>query len=205
MRNLLRFHFIAAVFAMAATGCQIKANFRGLASTTVPHPTVQIVSGNGQSHAVNGALAAPFRVQALDAKGAPMASVNIEWAIASGTGSLSAATTITDASGYAQVTLTLGTASGTRVVTTMGTQGGWAERRAVDLDELAVVPDDIDLGEASTLPVAGVTALRALRRRFADARIVGACCDGECTLAGGGGAIVWIDQARSSIFEAEAF
>ena len=57
-----------------------------------------------------------------------------------------------------------GPPAGTRVVTTMSTQGGWAERRAVNLDELAVVPDDIDLGEASTLPVAGVTALRALRR-----------------------------------------
>lgn len=57
-----------------------------------------------------------------------------------------------------------GPAVGARVVTTMGSQGGWAERRAVDLDELAVVPADIDLGEASTLPVAGVTALRALRR-----------------------------------------
>lgn len=54
--------------------------------------------------------------------------------------------------------------AGTRVVTTMLSQGGWAERRAVDFDEIAVVPDDIDLGEASTLPVAGVTALRALRR-----------------------------------------
>ena len=57
-----------------------------------------------------------------------------------------------------------GPATGTRVVTTMSTQGGWAERRAVDLDELAVVPADIDLGVASTLPVAGVSALRALRR-----------------------------------------
>ena len=57
-----------------------------------------------------------------------------------------------------------GPPAGARVVTTMSAQGGWAERRAVDLDELAVVPDDIDLGAASTLPVAGVTALRALRR-----------------------------------------
>jgi NADPH:quinone reductase-like Zn-dependent oxidoreductase len=57
-----------------------------------------------------------------------------------------------------------GPPQGARVVTTMGTQGGWAERRVVDLDELAVVPPDIELGEASTLPVAGVTALRALRR-----------------------------------------
>lgn len=57
-----------------------------------------------------------------------------------------------------------GPPEGARVVTTMGTQGGWAERRVVDVDEIAVVPDDIDLAEASTLPVAGVTALRALRR-----------------------------------------
>ena len=54
-----------------------------------------------------------------------------------------------------------GPAAGTRVVTTMGSQGGWAERRAVDVSELAVVPDEIDLAEAATLPVAGVTALRA--------------------------------------------
>jgi NADPH:quinone reductase-like Zn-dependent oxidoreductase len=54
--------------------------------------------------------------------------------------------------------------AGTRVVTTMLSQGGWAERRTVDFDEIAVVPDDIDLGEAASLPVAGVTALRALRR-----------------------------------------
>src|SRR5690349_20889759 len=53
-----------------------------------------------------------------------------------------------------------GPPEGARVVTTMGTQAGWAERRAVDVDEIAVVPDDIDLAEASTLPVAGVTALR---------------------------------------------
>ncbi|MCC6236819.1 MAG: zinc-binding dehydrogenase [Dehalococcoidia bacterium] len=57
-----------------------------------------------------------------------------------------------------------GPAEGARVVTTMGTQAGWAELRAVDLDELAVVPADIDLAAASTLPIAGVTALRALTR-----------------------------------------
>ncbi len=51
-----------------------------------------------------------------------------------------------------------------RVVTTMSSQAGWAERRAVDVEEIAVVPGDVDLAEASTLPVAGVTALRALTR-----------------------------------------
>lgn len=51
---------------------------------------------------------------------------------------------------------------GTRVVT-FGWSGGWAEQRAVDTGELAVVPDHLDLGAAAAIPVAGVTARRALR------------------------------------------
>jgi len=51
---------------------------------------------------------------------------------------------------------------GARVVT-FGWSGAWAERRAVDVGELAVVPEGVELGVASALPVAGVTALRALR------------------------------------------
>jgi NADPH:quinone reductase-like Zn-dependent oxidoreductase len=55
-----------------------------------------------------------------------------------------------------------GPAEGSRVVT-RGADGGWAERRAADVSELAEVPDDVDLADAAALPVAGVTALRALR------------------------------------------
>ena len=52
---------------------------------------------------------------------------------------------------------------GSRVVT-FGSGGAWAQLRAVDTAELAVLPDNLDFAEASALPVAGVTALRALRR-----------------------------------------
>jgi NADPH2:quinone reductase len=55
-----------------------------------------------------------------------------------------------------------GPAAGTAVVS-FGAAGGWAQRRAVSVGELAVVPDTVDLGRAAALPVAGVTALRALR------------------------------------------
>jgi NADPH:quinone reductase len=51
---------------------------------------------------------------------------------------------------------------GTRVAT-FGWTGAWAEQRAVDVAELAAVPDAVDLAAAPTVPVAGVTALRALR------------------------------------------
>jgi NADPH:quinone reductase-like Zn-dependent oxidoreductase len=52
---------------------------------------------------------------------------------------------------------------GTRVVS-FDFQGGWAELRAVDTADLAVLPDSVEFGAASTLPAAGVTALQALRR-----------------------------------------
>jgi NADPH:quinone reductase-like Zn-dependent oxidoreductase len=56
-----------------------------------------------------------------------------------------------------------GPAAGARVVT-FGWSGAWAELRAVDTAELAVVPGTVDLGQAGALPVAGVTALQAVRR-----------------------------------------
>jgi NADPH2:quinone reductase len=55
-----------------------------------------------------------------------------------------------------------GPARGARI-TGFGPAGGWAERRVVHVDELAIVPDEIDFGAASAVPVTGVTALRALR------------------------------------------
>jgi NADPH:quinone reductase-like Zn-dependent oxidoreductase len=51
---------------------------------------------------------------------------------------------------------------GSRVVGFDGA-GGWAQRRAVPAENLAVLPDSVDFGTAAALPVAGVTALQALR------------------------------------------
>jgi NADPH2:quinone reductase len=56
-----------------------------------------------------------------------------------------------------------GPPAGARVVT-FGWAGGWGRRRAVDVAELAVLPDAVSHAAAAALPVAGVTALRALRR-----------------------------------------
>jgi NADPH:quinone reductase-like Zn-dependent oxidoreductase len=51
---------------------------------------------------------------------------------------------------------------GTRVVTA-GWNGAWGELRAVETNELAALPAEMDFGAASALPAAGVTALRAIR------------------------------------------
>jgi NADPH2:quinone reductase len=54
-----------------------------------------------------------------------------------------------------------GPREGERVVGLAG-EGGWAELAAVPTDRVAVLPDDVSFEAASTLPVAGLTALRAL-------------------------------------------
>lgn len=55
-----------------------------------------------------------------------------------------------------------GPATGTRVVS-LGSGGGWAEQRVAEANDVAPLPDAVDVGAASTLPVAAGTALRALR------------------------------------------
>jgi NADPH:quinone reductase len=54
-----------------------------------------------------------------------------------------------------------GPGEGARVVGLMSS-GAWAERASVSTEYLAQLPDAVTIEQASTLPVAGVTALRAL-------------------------------------------
>jgi NADPH2:quinone reductase len=56
-----------------------------------------------------------------------------------------------------------GPAQGTRVVAHVPA-GGWAPLVAAPTDALAMLPDDVAVTEAATLGVAGLTALRLLRR-----------------------------------------
>ncbi|GGX69113.1 zinc-binding dehydrogenase [Streptomyces hiroshimensis] len=56
-----------------------------------------------------------------------------------------------------------GPAAGTAVVT-LGIDGAWAGLRAVDTDWIGTAPPGADPGALSTVPVAGITALRALHR-----------------------------------------
>jgi NADPH:quinone reductase-like Zn-dependent oxidoreductase len=55
-----------------------------------------------------------------------------------------------------------GPAAGTRVVALCDWEG-WAERAAVPSHRMAPIADNVSFGAAASLPVAGLTALRALR------------------------------------------
>ncbi len=56
-----------------------------------------------------------------------------------------------------------GPKEGTRVVGLL-LVGAWAERVAVPTNQLAAIPDDVSFAAASTLPVAGLTALYSLEK-----------------------------------------
>jgi NADPH:quinone reductase-like Zn-dependent oxidoreductase len=56
-----------------------------------------------------------------------------------------------------------GPPEGARVVGLLDS-GAWAERVAVETNRLAELPDSVSFAQAATLPVAGLTALRALER-----------------------------------------
>jgi NADPH2:quinone reductase len=57
-----------------------------------------------------------------------------------------------------------GPKAGTRVVGLVFPQGAWAALVAVPTVTLAEIPDNVSYADASTLPVAGMTALRALEK-----------------------------------------
>ena len=55
-----------------------------------------------------------------------------------------------------------GPAAGARVVGILGETGAWAELAAVPTNQLSELPDEVSFEDASTLPVAGLTALWTL-------------------------------------------
>ena len=78
--------------------------------------TLRSVSGNNQIATVGTALANPFVVEVHDGTGNPLAGVTVTFVVRTGGGTLSNPTSITDASGQADSTLHLGTASGPNTV-----------------------------------------------------------------------------------------
>ncbi|MFD0286770.1 alcohol dehydrogenase catalytic domain-containing protein [Streptomyces lutosisoli] len=87
-----------------------------------------------------------------------------------------------------------GPAVGSRVVG-FAEGGGFGALRAMDVADVAVVPDAVDLGEAAALPVAAGTALRALEQagpllgpvvKFpSSARRAGRAASGACSRRAG--------------------
>ena len=111
---LLRGRALAALLGatLAAAACS-----SGSDGSTAPTTSTQTVSalqtagGDGQTVAV-GATSAPLQVRAVNEAGTGVSGIVVRWAIASGTGTLSATLTTTDANGLASTKYSGGTDAG---------------------------------------------------------------------------------------------
>ncbi len=83
---------------------------------TVAAPTLTIVSGDNQLGVVGAAAVHPLVVILRDGNGQPYASQTVNWQVVSGPATVAAASSLTDASGNAQVNFSYGASTGAIVI-----------------------------------------------------------------------------------------
>lgn len=172
-----------AIEAKGAGTSTVRASSEGKSAETIltvsappPPPSPQVgaltkVSGDAQSATYGRPLSAPLVVKVVSQAGAPMAGVTVTWTAPDG-GTLSSGSSATDASGQAQIRLTLGstfflqrvTATvGTRSVTFTATGNGSGDlqgRRLFPVDNAwnrDVSADPVDPNSAALIASCGAT------------------------------------------------
>jgi hypothetical protein len=79
--------------------------------------TIALVTGNNQSASVSISLLLPLKVKVTNAGNQAVPNVTVNWAVATGGGSVANPTSVTDASGEATIVATLGGTNGTNTFT----------------------------------------------------------------------------------------
>src|SRR5437773_297912 len=110
--NLLRPKYLAAFLAVIGLACSGDGGGPANGPTTIASN-----GGNNQVAPAGSQLSTPLSVLVTDQAGAAVASVVVNWAAASGGGSVGAATSTTDANGIATMSRTLGPNAGTQTTT----------------------------------------------------------------------------------------
>ena len=98
---------------------QLLTGHADTAQLTITLPASQIIaqSGNAQTGVVGTALALPLVVKTAAVDGVPVSGVTVNFAVASGGGSVTNTSVVSDANGLAQTKWTLGTSTGAQTVT----------------------------------------------------------------------------------------
>ena len=117
--------FASVTINRAGTGYRLRANAGGLTGDTTATfsvtaavaTTIAANAGSGQTGLVASALPTPISVLVTDAGGNPVPGVSVAWAAASGGGSVSAATSVTNALGIASTNWTMGPVVGAETAT----------------------------------------------------------------------------------------
>ncbi|MBF0271001.1 MAG: Ig-like domain-containing protein [Magnetococcales bacterium] len=107
----------AGTYTVTVTATGYSSQTFTLTATAGAAASVTKSAGDAQSGTVGSALTTPFTVVVKDANNNVVSNATVTFAVASGGGSVSAATGTTDANGLASTTLTLGTTAGANSVT----------------------------------------------------------------------------------------
>lgn len=107
--------FAAALLACTAIACGDSTT--GPDGSAATPKVLQSYSGDNQQGTAGATLAGSLVVEVLGTKGEPVGGATVTFAIASGGGTVSPTSSVTDASGLARTTLTLGSAAGMQSVT----------------------------------------------------------------------------------------
>jgi hypothetical protein len=105
-------------FAFPSSSYHNSNYFRDIVFVANQVSTISKVSGDNQSGRAGTTLPNPLVVSVRDVNGSPQANVPITFVVTSGTGSVSPASTATDAGGQASAALTLGSSGSTFVTAT---------------------------------------------------------------------------------------
>lgn len=106
----LRLACISATLVAALAGC-------GSGTEVPPAASLSRTAGDQQEGTINTALSLPLAVRARGTDGSPITGVTVTWTVTSGNGSVTPATSITDAEGTATTVWTLGPIPGQQSVT----------------------------------------------------------------------------------------
>jgi hypothetical protein len=140
---------LLAALLLAAGGC------RGTSEEPVTPGSITITAGNNQTGVVGAPLAATLGVIVRDTKGRLIRGQRVDWDVAAGAGTVSPGASVTDASGLATTTWTLGTTAGVGRVTAQVTGVNPAAFAATILagPAAAVIatPDQAAIGIGDTL------------------------------------------------------
>ena len=114
---MIRDRAVAGWRRSAAVGISILALAGCSLTTDAPRPhTLAYISGDLQTTTAGTGLADPLTVIVIDQYGSALSNVTVRWAIVSGGGTLSAAATLSDLNGVAQVSYTAGPTAGSATI-----------------------------------------------------------------------------------------
>lgn len=117
-RALLSLKLVVVLVLLGGSGCTLDTDVN-----VGPAGLIKVPDGDGQTAGINTLLPTPLSVIVVNQFGERLHDVVVSWTIASGGGTLSAASTVTDELGVASVNYTTGATAGQVVIQASASNG----------------------------------------------------------------------------------